>query len=89
MDGLCRYYVTKRDWADLGVRIELGNRLLMPGRGRWRCIPDHLIAEDQRVNPDCFEIEWDEQGMDLDDDGTLHAAPAVTVDALRHQQNST
>ena len=59
------YYTTKNGCAHLGVRIELANRLLMPGRGRWRCIPERLVVEDHLMNPECFEIAWDEEGMDL------------------------
>ena len=85
LGGWRRYYLTKKHCAHLGARIELANRLLMPGRGRWGCIPSDLIIEDQVMNPDCFEIEWDEEGMELDDDGTLHARPRITVDALRQK----
>ena len=37
------------------------------------------------MNPDCFEIAWDEEGMELDDDGTLHVPPPITIDELRQK----
>jgi hypothetical protein len=81
------YYNTKPGCAHLGVRIELANRLLMPGKGRWHCIPKQLVVEDHLHNPDCFEIDgWDEAGQELDDDGTLHPPPPTSVAALREAQ---
>ena len=77
--------MTKQNCAHLGARIELANRLLMPGQGRWGCIPTDLVIEDHVMNPDCFEIEWDEEGMELDDDGTLHVPPHITIDELRQK----
>ena len=67
--------------------MELANRLLMPGKGRWHCIPKQLVVEDHLHNPDCFEIDgWDEAGQELDDDGTLHPPPPTSVAALREAQ---
>ena len=37
------------------------------------------------MNPGCFEIAWDEEGMELDDDGTLHAPAPITIGALRRK----
>eukprot|EP01050_Picozoa_sp_SAG11_P029275 SAG11_NODE_8178_length_1051_cov_2.149160_1_plen_93_part_00 len=57
-------------WAFL--RCELGRELLMPGRGRWRCIEEHLLEPGQ--NPEELDgvpdiTKWDD--YELQPDGTL------------------
>ena len=77
------YYTTPPKTASLARRIELANRLLMPGPGRWRCIPRELVKPDELDNPDAFEIEsWEETGMELDDDGLVHKPPKVSAAEL-------
>ena len=84
--SFCTYYTTGPGCAALNVRIELANRLLMPGKGRWKCIPSHLVVEDHLMNPDCFEIDgWEEDGQEMDDDGSLHVPPPITVEHIREQ----
>ena len=35
----CCVYVTPEECASLSLRLPLARRLLMPGKGRWKCIP--------------------------------------------------
>jgi hypothetical protein len=44
----CCEYVTPRGCASVTLRASISQRLLMPGRGRWKCIPrsDRVAKED-------------------------------------------
>ncbi len=85
-------YVTEKNCGDLRIRCGIARRLLMPGVGRWRCMPaSQLLCSDERplieldfidgVHP-LSEDTPEEEGGDyvVGDDGTLEPVPAgVTV----------
>ena len=66
------WYSTHANCARLACRIGLANRLLMPGTGRWQCIPPSQIAEEDVATADEYDINWamGKAGM-VDDDGIL------------------
>ena len=72
----CCTYITPTGCASLALRCTLANRLLLLGRGRWRCMPDHHICEADRPGPDGV-TEWERSNVTaadeicLDVDGSL------------------
>lgn len=88
-------YITEKNCGDLRIRCGIARRLLMPGVGRWRCMPaDQLLCSDEGPLHETGEIELEdgvhpliddtpeEEGGEyvVGDDGTLEPVPAgVTV----------
>lgn len=64
-------YKTDDGCASLPTRIGLANRLLMPGHGRWRCIPSDKVIADHLHCAEEFEVNWEDSGMMVDVDGSL------------------
>jgi hypothetical protein len=48
----CEFY-TPPDCGSLAIRIPLAQRLLMPGRDRWRSIPEEMLLDDE--DPEEFD----------------------------------
>lgn len=79
---------------DLSLRAGIARRLLMPGPGRWQCVPQELV--DQDSSPACINVcdepmqkggtteDWDDHTdtslLCLDADGTLKTVDDVFQD---------
>ena len=61
-------YVTRPGWADLTLRCKLAGRLMMPGRGRWRAVPEEMRIPEEKDGP---AAEEERAAFELSADGQL------------------
>ena len=94
----CCEYTTPPQCASLPLRIGLATRLLMPGQGRWRCIPDgQVITEDRPLMGKAGITDYEMQNVtpakdiEVDVDGTIVERRVIltAIAAAKHAERQS